>query len=56
MDATKKDPEVVTAPLELGVGVMEVAPEKISFGKKLLYHLWDSDQHLKSPQVHLKPA
>ncbi|KAF3025507.1 hypothetical protein E8E14_007938 [Neopestalotiopsis sp. 37M] len=25
-------------------------PEKLSLGKKILYHLWDADQHLKSPQ------
>lgn len=36
------------------VGTVQVIPEKISFGKKLLYHLWDADQHLKSPQVRLK--
>lgn len=23
---------------------------KLSWGKKLLYHLWDNDQHLKSPE------
>ncbi|KAM0817772.1 hypothetical protein AB5N19_03579 [Seiridium cardinale] len=27
-----------------------VPPEKVSWGKKILYHLWDSDQHLKSPE------
>ncbi|KAJ7647854.1 MFS general substrate transporter [Roridomyces roridus] len=25
-------------------------PQNVGFGKKLLYHLWDSDQHLKSPE------
>ncbi|KAH7014107.1 pantothenate transporter liz1 [Microdochium trichocladiopsis] len=25
-------------------------PQKVSAGKRLLYHLWDNDQHLKSPE------
>ncbi|KAH8898963.1 pantothenate transporter liz1 [Thozetella sp. PMI_491] len=34
-----------------GMGTaQQEAPQRLSFGKKLLYHLWDSDQHLKSPQ------
>ena len=28
----------------------EVNPP-VSFWKKILYHLWDADQHLKSPEV-----
>lgn len=37
-----------------GVAELDVEytpPEKLSLGKKILYHLWDADQHLKSPQV-----
>lgn len=33
---------------ETDVALGEVEPQKLSFGKKILYHLWDSDQHLKS--------
>lgn len=25
-------------------------PQNVSFGRKLLYYMWDSDQHLKSPE------
>lgn len=35
------------------IGVVEAAPQQVSLGKKILYHLWDADQHLKSPQVHV---
>ncbi|GJD05146.1 pantothenate transporter liz1 [Colletotrichum higginsianum] len=33
---------------DVGVGTHE--QHNVSLGKKILYHLWDSDQHLKSPQ------
>ena len=29
--------------------------QKIPLAKKILYHLWDADQHLKSPQVRFSP-
>lgn len=32
-------------------GEERALPEKVSIWKKLLYHLWDADQHLKSPHV-----
>jgi ACS family pantothenate transporter-like MFS transporter len=53
MDTDKKNPEVNASlsTSEAGVGIVEEVPKKTSFGKKLLYHLWDADQHLKSEHV-----
>jgi hypothetical protein len=49
MSVEKKETMQTVAPVEAG----EVAyPEKLSLGKKILYHLWDADQHLKSPEVN----
>jgi ACS family pantothenate transporter-like MFS transporter len=56
MNADKKAYVVDSVPAstsDLDVGVGEATPQKVSFGKKILYHLWDADQHLKSPQVRL---
>lgn len=53
MDADKKTCVVDSTPAstpESEVGVGEAVPQQVSFGKKILYHLWDADQHLKSPQ------
>ncbi|CZR50393.1 related to transporter protein [Phialocephala subalpina] len=53
MNADKKTYVVDSVPAstsDLDVGVGEATPQKVSFGKKILYHLWDADQHLKSPQ------
>lgn len=36
---------------DVGFGTTEDTPQRISLGKKILYKLWDADQHLKSPQV-----
>lgn len=49
---TKKSHEVKSAasPAASDVGVGTHEHHKVSLGKKILYHLWDSDQHLKSPQ------
>ena len=39
-------------PLETPQVVVEAEQmEKVSIWKKLAYHLWDADQHLKSPEV-----
>ena len=56
MNTDKKNLEVSTDPAclsDVDIGTVAAVPEKLSFGKKLLYHLWDSDQHLKSPAVSL---
>jgi ACS family pantothenate transporter-like MFS transporter len=55
MYTDKKNPEVNASPSasESGVGIVEEVPKKTSFGKKLLYHLWDADKHLKSEHVRL---
>ncbi|KAJ0305825.1 hypothetical protein COL516b_004933 [Colletotrichum fioriniae] len=53
MDGEKKAHEVNSATStasDVGVGVHEDAPQNVSWGRKVLYHLWDADQHLKSPQ------
>ncbi|KAL2873483.1 hypothetical protein SGCOL_011326 [Colletotrichum sp. CLE4] len=53
MDAEKKTHEAnspTSTASDVGVGVHEDAPQKVSWGRKILYHLWDADQHLKSPQ------
>ncbi|KAF4869121.1 Pantothenate transporter liz1 [Colletotrichum siamense] len=48
----KKSHEVNSAmsPTASDVGVGAHEAHNVSFGKKILYHLWDADQHLKSPQ------
>ncbi|KAF3802557.1 Pantothenate transporter FEN2 [Colletotrichum gloeosporioides] len=48
----KKSHEVNSAmsPAASDVGVGAHEAHNVSFGKKILYHLWDADQHLKSPQ------
>lgn len=48
----KKSHEVNSAmsPAASDVGVGAHEAHNVSFGKKMLYHLWDADQHLKSPQ------
>lgn len=43
-----------TAP-SASFGTLEETPLRLSWGKLILYHLWDADQHLKSPQVRLPP-
>lgn len=37
---------------DVGAGTHEAvaAPPSLSLGRRILYHLWDADQHLKSPQ------
>ncbi|KUJ18712.1 pantothenate transporter liz1 [Mollisia scopiformis] len=51
MDKDKKNYEVNTAPSTSSyVGVSEAMPQKVPLGKQILYHLWDADQQLKSPQ------
>jgi len=53
MESEKKTHVVdaTSAGSESDFGIMETPPPKVSFGKKLLYHLWDADQHLKSPKA-----
>lgn len=57
MEDEKKSPEVSSAPSaalpDVSFGTTEDTPQYISLGKKILYKLWDADQHLKSPQVRL---
>lgn len=55
MDSEKKTVGIMSAPSTStsDIGVAEAVPQKVYFGKKLLYHLWDADQHLKSSQVCL---
>ncbi|PVH89465.1 pantothenate transporter liz1 [Cadophora sp. DSE1049] len=52
MDSEKKTEEVKAAPSPSvsDIGIVEPAPQQVSLGKKILYHLWDADQHLKSPE------
>lgn len=40
-------------PVEVAEGVSEDVrpPHEFSFWKRMLMHLWDADQHLKSPEV-----
>lgn len=52
MDPQKKD-NIIAEVHPITLESMErddLPPQKVSFGKKILYHLWDSDQHLKSPE------
>ncbi|KAK6063135.1 pantothenate transporter liz1 [Seiridium cupressi] len=49
MTSDKHDTTQEVATVTVGEGEY-VPPEKVSWGKKILYHLWDSDQHLKSPE------
>jgi ACS family pantothenate transporter-like MFS transporter len=52
MDTCKKTHEVEVNSTPSGsqadLALGETEPQKLSLGKKILYHLWDSDQHLKS--------
>lgn len=56
MDGDKKtEANSSTSPAasDVGVGVSHEAvapPPNLSLGRKILRHLWDADQHLKSPQ------
>jgi ACS family pantothenate transporter-like MFS transporter len=48
MEVDKKMAQTTTA---VTVVVCEDSqPKPISAGRKLLYHLWDNNQHLKSPE------
>lgn len=55
MDLEKKTGGLKAAPSPSvsDIEVVEAAPQQVSLGKKILYHLWDADQHLKSPEVHV---
>jgi ACS family pantothenate transporter-like MFS transporter len=50
MTSAKNDNTQNVGAVAVGEGEY-VPPEKLSLGKKILYHLWDADQHLKSPEV-----
>ncbi|KAF6831385.1 pantothenate transporter liz1 [Colletotrichum plurivorum] len=55
MDGDKKteaNSSASAAASDVGVGTHETItpPPNLSLGRKILYHLWDADQHLKSPQ------
>ncbi|TDZ30016.1 Pantothenate transporter liz1 [Colletotrichum spinosum] len=54
MDKDRKQPELDSATSaaawDMSIGTSEDVPQQTSLGKRILYHLWDADQHLKSPQ------
>lgn len=56
MEADKKVLDTFTVADTAPVLVDENVPPKLSIGKKILYHLWDADQHLKSPEVRVEVA
>lgn len=49
MEETKKMAQTTTNTSAVVVG--ETTQEKpLSMGRRILYHLWDNDQHLKTPE------
>jgi hypothetical protein len=51
-DTDKKDVEVEVTPEPVAFDRLQHAEyhAKLSWRRKILYHLWDNDQHLKSPE------
>ncbi|KDN64761.1 putative pantothenate transporter liz1 [Colletotrichum sublineola] len=43
-------PAYTVSASDIGIGVHEEAPQILPWSKRILYHLWDADQHLKSPK------
>lgn len=52
-------PRMSASAASVGVGtaaIGETGTQQVSLGRKILYHLWDADQHLKSPEVSFDNA
>ncbi|KAF5234548.1 hypothetical protein FAUST_7528 [Fusarium austroamericanum] len=47
---TKSKMEQVTTTGSVVIVTEDARPQRVSFFKNILYHLWDNDQHLKSPE------